>query len=183
MIIPAGVIGIGDEAFEWCDSLTNISVTAGNPYCISVGGVLYNKAETALIQFPAGLAVGVYTIPMTVKSIGAGAFGDSDLTSVMIPNSVTNIGKGAFNDCWMLPSLIIPTNIMTINDEVFEWCSSLTNVTIGSGVTKYWQQRIQLLLQPGGHNDSGSCQKHWCYGICQLRFYQCSHSQQCNQHR
>ena len=58
----------------------------------SVDGVLFNKSQTTLIQYPGGKA-GSYTIPNSVTSIGDYAFsGCTSLTSVTIPNSVTSIG-------------------------------------------------------------------------------------------
>ena len=90
--IPNSVTSIGDWAFSGCTSLTAITVDALNSVYSSVDGVLFNKSQTTLIQYPGGKA-GSYTIPNSVTSIGDGAFsGCTSLTSVTIPNSVTSIG-------------------------------------------------------------------------------------------
>ena len=58
------------------------------------------------------------TIPNSVTSIGNGAFGENQLTSVTIPNSVTSIGDYAFfrNN---LTSVTIPSSVTSIGDYAF----------------------------------------------------------------
>jgi hypothetical protein len=156
--IPNSVISIGELPFYNCPGLTNIAVNAGNASYASAGGVLFNKAMTTLIVYPAGLA-GSYAISNSVTSIGDGAFafcqgltsvtlgtnvistGDfafnycSGLTSVTIPDSVTNIGFEAFNYCVGLTSVTIGTNVISIGEYAFNECSGLMNVTIPDSVT------------------------------------------------
>jgi hypothetical protein len=89
--IPGSVI-TGDGAFYGCGSLTSITVDASNPAYSSMNGVLFDKAQETLVEFPGGLG-GSYTIPNSVTNIGYGAFQYcGSLTSVTIPNSVTSIG-------------------------------------------------------------------------------------------
>jgi hypothetical protein len=53
----------------------------------SAEGVLFNKAQSVLIEYPAGKA-GPYTIPNRVTSIGGGAFEScTGLTSITIPRA------------------------------------------------------------------------------------------------
>ena len=101
----------------------------------SVDGVLFNKSQTTLIQYPGGKA-GSYTIPNSVTSIGFAAFaGCTSLTSVTIPNSVTSIGGYAFSGCTSLTSVTIPNSVTSIGDATFSGCTSLTSVTIPNSVT------------------------------------------------
>jgi hypothetical protein len=109
-------------------------VDAGNPAYGSVAGVLLNKNQTTLIQYPGGKAGG-YTIPNSVTSVGEAAFYYCrNLSSVMLPNSVTNIGDDAFSWCTGLASVTIPDSVTGVGAGAFSWCTSLTSVTIGNSV-------------------------------------------------
>ncbi len=105
------------------------------------------------------------TIPDTVTTIGSQAFEEChSLKSIVIPKNVTTIGWQAFYKCYKLTSVTFEENTglsieigtrafsscnnsgfttlsltgrkFIINSNAFESCSNLTNVTIGSGVTK-----------------------------------------------
>jgi hypothetical protein len=135
VIIPDSVTNIGAAAFKYCSSLTAITVDAQNPAYNSMAGVLFNKDQTTLIQYPGGKA-GSYTIPSSVSCIGDDAFAYCfNLSGVTIGNAVTNIGKDAFNNCVGLISATLPDSVISIADGTFESCISLTNLTIGAGVT------------------------------------------------
>src|SRR4029453_14297274 len=63
--IPNSVTSIGVYAFSGCTSLSAITVEALNSFYSSIDGVLFNKSQTTLIQYPGGKA-GSYTIPNSV---------------------------------------------------------------------------------------------------------------------
>jgi BspA type Leucine rich repeat region (6 copies) len=73
LLIPTSVASIGSYAFYGCTSLKAITVDANNSVYSSVDGVLFNKSQTMLIQYPAGKA-GSYAIPSGVTDIGSDAF-------------------------------------------------------------------------------------------------------------
>ncbi len=155
--IPNSVTSIGDEPFTGCSKLTEINVESGNPNYISENGVLFNKAKTKLMRFPAAKS-GEYVIPNTVTSIVSCAFESckgltsvtipnsitiiegktfqySGLTSVVIPNSVKTIGGQAFSNCSSLASVTIPNSVTSISTFAFEYCSSLASVVIPNTIT------------------------------------------------
>jgi len=96
---------IEEAAFSGCSSLMAINVDDANGTLCSENGVLFNKAKTWLIQYPAGRK-GAYTIPNTVTAIGREAFYGSSLTSITIPYSVSSIGNFAFYNCRGLTEII-----------------------------------------------------------------------------
>jgi hypothetical protein len=133
--IPNSVTNIGGGAFAYCSSLTAINMETNNPAYSSVSGVLFDKSQTTLIEYPSG-KVGSYSIPNSVTSIGDDAFAYCyGLNSVTIPNSVTSIGDGAFADCYGLTSVAIPNSVTSIGAAAFAGCNSLSSVIIPDSVT------------------------------------------------
>jgi BspA type Leucine rich repeat region (6 copies) len=142
--IGNSVTSIGDYVFVECSGLTNIAVDAANPNYSSTNGVLFDKDQATLIQYPIGLTNSSYTIPNSVTSIGAYAFAFcSGLTSVSIPSSVTSIGFAAFGGCPRLTSVTIPDSITSIGDLAFS-LTSLTSVTIPDSVTNIGAEAFQF---------------------------------------
>ncbi|MDR2922914.1 MAG: leucine-rich repeat domain-containing protein [Treponema sp.] len=130
--ISASVTSIEDGAFRDNGTLTAIQVAQGNTAYSSQDGVLYNKAGTVLIQWPAKKTP--VAIPVTVTSIGDGAFAGSSLTTVTIPNSVTSIGDGAFAGN-QLTTVTIGSMVTSIGEGAF-FRNRLTAVTIPAAVTE-----------------------------------------------
>ena len=103
------------------------------------------------------------TIPVSVTSIGSGAFaycesltnvtipdpgsasydfsdvfGNAEsITSITLSNGVTGISDNAFSGCYFADNatVTIPNSVTSIGDGAFQECYGLTGVTIGSGVT------------------------------------------------
>jgi len=135
LTIPDSVTNIGTAAFAGTTGLTNISVAGDNPAFISTNGVLFDKAQKILMQYPAGLTNDVYIIPGTVRTVGVTAFfGAANLTTMSIPAGVTNIGAEGFFECYGLRSIGIPGSVVTLGEYAFESCTNLTSVSIPSSV-------------------------------------------------
>ena len=134
--IPDSVEQIGTNPFTVCSALKSISVSPEHPYFATIDGVLFRKADKALISYPAGISSSTYTIPQGITAIGDSAFYYCDsLTSVSIPDSVTSIGDNAFYFCESLTSVSIPDSVTAIGDSAFSYCDSLTSVSIPDSVT------------------------------------------------
>ncbi len=134
--IGNSVYTINPGTFNYCTSLTTIIVDEKNTYYCSDNGVLFNKAMTELIQYPAAKIDATYTIPGSVRSIYNTAFQCcSKLTSVIISESVTTVGYSAFSHCTALTSVIIGNSVTEIQFSTFYGCSKLTSVTVGNSVT------------------------------------------------
>ena len=97
-VSPAGdqVTSIGHRAFEYCSSLTSITI----PDSVTSIGDLAFYSCSSLTSI---------TIPDSVMNIGREAFRwCSSLTSVTVGNGVTRIGYSAFKECRSLTSITIP---------------------------------------------------------------------------
>jgi Leucine Rich Repeat (LRR) protein len=132
--IPASVQLINSGAFNVCTSLKSIDVDVSNAYYSSVDGVLFDKSQTILIQYPTGRP-GNYNIPGNVASIPSWAFAGAPLTSVSIPDSVTSIPNHVFAGCNFLRSVRLPVNLSDISSMAFDYCYNLTNLIIPSSVS------------------------------------------------
>jgi hypothetical protein len=128
VLVPPSVTNLTSTAFNECFNLVGINVDANNPAYSSVAGVLFNKNQTELVDFPCGQS-GSYTIPGSVTVIGDFAFPFCNLTNLIFPDSVVAIGQYAFYDCTGMTSVTLPTNLVTIGQYAFA-SSGLTNLTL-----------------------------------------------------
>lgn len=109
LTIPDSVTNISADAFGRCFNLYAINVVSSNAAYSSLGGVLFNKNQTTLIECPPGF-YGGYSIPSTVTTIGPYAFDFSGVTSFQIPASVTNIATPAFTSLFTTAITVDPAN-------------------------------------------------------------------------
>jgi hypothetical protein len=157
LTIPDSVKTIGSRAFGGCTSLTNFVVGPLNSTYSSVGGVLFDKSQATLIQFPTGKA-GSYTIPSGVTNIAVWAFlGCPGLTNVTVPNTVSQIGYGAFEFCLQLTGVYFQGNAPGLASSVFGAFQQPPDPAIiyylpgavgwdtmfGGLPTQFWQPQVQ----------------------------------------
>jgi hypothetical protein len=125
--IPAGVIGIGPDAFAFCgfnaihfsasvaeigaqpfyqcDQLEDITVDESNAVFSCQDGVLFDNNGLRLLFCPIGKG-GTRVVPGGVTDIGASAFAFySNLTRLVVAGSVTNISSQAFWQCGNLEKI------------------------------------------------------------------------------
>lgn len=161
MTIPAGVTNIGAGIFDACASLTAITVAGGNSFYSSSNGVLFDKNQLALIEYPGGQS-GSYAVPASVTSIdGEAFFACNGLTNISVSVGVTNIGPSAFELCTNLTAFVIPSNVTVIQAETFFDCTALTNVVISDSVTNiagsafYGCSKLANVVIPGSVTSIG----------------------------
>ncbi len=136
VMLPASVTNIGRVAFAICTVLTNFDVAAANTAYCSSNGIVFNKAQTLLVQYPCGRA-GSYAFPDSVADINDGAFAYcSGLPGVTIPGSVTNIGALAFGGCAGLTNVSMAYGVMSIGNQAFSSCTGLVSVIIPGSVIR-----------------------------------------------
>jgi len=172
--IPASVTRIDGAPFYSCRHLKTITVDSQNPCYSSVDGVLYDKQQTLLVQYPCAktghfripesvtnihiysmygsVGVSSITIPPSIKSLPGFAAGwgglfsaCTALTNIVIPDSVTNIGANAFNNCTRLASITLPENIVSIGSNAFRG-TALAHVAIPRNVTCVGDSAFQSCL-------------------------------------
>jgi len=145
-VIPSSVTSIGDSAFSWCSSLSEIVIPSS---VTSIGdGAFYDCYSLSEIVIPSIVSsigdsafswcssLSEIVIPSIVSSIGDSAFSwCSSLSEIVIPSSVSSIGDSAFSDCRSLSEIVIPSSVSSIGDSAFSDCRSLSEIVIPSSVT------------------------------------------------
>lgn len=130
--IPASVTYLGEGVFASCYDLTDITVENGNTVYTDVDGVVYDKALTTLVSYPAGNARTDYAVQNGVIAIGEAAFhGAWKLQAITLPESLQEIRREAFYNCASLQSMQIPDNVVQIGNYAFANNRALTGVTFG----------------------------------------------------
>lgn len=129
--LPASLVSVGGNVWEACPSLQAIHSASEIYY--SEGGVLFDRASSAILKFPPSSAKVTFTAPDTVTAVSSGAFRDaSGLTAVSLP-SVTVISDGAFYGCASLADVSIP-RAEQLGRAAFYGCAALGEISFGAGL-------------------------------------------------
>ncbi|MBR4872478.1 MAG: leucine-rich repeat protein, partial [Clostridia bacterium] len=155
--IPASVTYLGDGAFAYCSSLTDILIETGNTVYHDLNGIVYTLDNVTICAFPAGKNIDTYSLESTVRTIQSYSFaGTVYLRHVNIPEGLSIINEYAFIDCgastYTLPSTLtnimgyafcgnrnlssvqFPDALVQIAEYAFSECSSLIYVRIPDNV-------------------------------------------------
>lgn len=116
LALPAGTIGIADNAIANADNIETISLPASLKY---IGN---NAFTDSYILYSANL-------PSGLERIGDRAFsGCLALENVSFGSSLKHIGEYAFENCNLIRTIEIPYSLQTIGGHVFETCDNLDTV-------------------------------------------------------
>lgn len=114
VFVSKSVSIIEESVFDGCTSLKTFGVDERSTNYASLDGVLFNKSQTKLVQYPAG-------------KIG----------SYVIPDGITNIGNNAFFGSGSVASVTAPTSLAKIGDNAFRWCTNLMGVYFEGNAPSY----------------------------------------------
>ncbi len=131
--IPAGVSSIGPQAFTYCMGLKAIEVSEDNMDFSSYKEALYDKSQSRLVKYPAGLT-GEAELAKSLFEIGEWAFEWSALSKIDIPEGVMKIGARAFSGCMKAKEINLPETVTRIGHQAFFGCHSLKELVIPEGV-------------------------------------------------
>lgn len=137
-------------------SVYAFEVVEDNPYLYSEDGIVYTRAENALMACPVAkrdpivIPEGVTKIceeafyenraeevilPESVREIEKYAFARSELKKIVLPDGVRRIEAYAFYDCMDLEDLELPKNLRYIGEAAFLDTGILGNIEIPKNVS------------------------------------------------
>ena len=102
-----------------------------NPYDIENGVLLSTGNNLALMD-----ENGTVTVPDNVTEIGAGAFANAGLKTIIIPGTVKKIGANAFSYNTTLETVIMQEGVEEIGSSAFQNCTNLKNVELPESLIK-----------------------------------------------
>lgn len=144
IIIPDGVIDLGEIVFSRCYNLESVTLPNGIEFlknsvfsnCISLTEINIPESVTRIERYAfSNTPIENIDIPENVTVIGDGAFTSCySLKSIVIPNKVESIGQQAFQVCKSLKSVYISGSVKSIGQAAFEWCENLQDLTLSEGI-------------------------------------------------
>ena len=164
--IGDGLVNMGGGVFAGCPNLSTVNIKSSKYHCR--GGVIYNEAETTLVEMLGGCETTAYEMPSTVVRIDPYAFwgceklayvqlsaalseipsysfaGCTGLSAVSVPYSVKQIDAKAFADCRNLQYAEIPGTVTWIHPTAFDGCYQLQPVTERGSVAEEYFAGLDL---------------------------------------
>lgn len=118
IVIPDGVLSIGNAAFQCCGQLAKLEIPSS---VTNIGEYVINECER----------LGDLTINAPLPTFGYKAFASSGITNLVLGAGITNINNYAFADNRNLKSVSIPQSVRRICKRSFdENCESLKSVSV-----------------------------------------------------
>lgn len=146
--IPASVRDIADLAFA-ATNLSAINVDTANPHFRSIGGMLFTKDTSTIVECPIRKS-GDIVLPQNTRHIAPKAFTYcQSITGVTLPNGLLSIGDGAFAYANSLNNMVIPATVSIIGHNLFGSCTALTSLTLAEGNSHYYQDGMAIYSAAG----------------------------------
>ncbi len=146
--IPASVTGIEAQALA-AYGVTAINVDENNPNYRSIGGVVFSKDTSTVIQCPTGKS-GVLTLPSNTTHVALAAFAYCNaLTGITLPEGLRSIETCAFFGDHQINNIVIPASVTYIGTNPFGNCKVLNNLTIAAGNTHYYMDGMAIYSMGG----------------------------------
>ena len=121
IIIPEGVIELGDAVFEQCPNLEEVVL----PSTLCVLGKAFTNC----------FALERVVIPEGIETISGTVFYSCDiLKEVVLPSTLRRV-DGLFSGCPMIETVVLPEGLESIGGAIFSNCDSVKSLEIPASVT------------------------------------------------
>ncbi len=121
-----------DDVFIGCGTPQGLNVTIGADVKRISSTMFYppnNELHYGLMYYSSVASV-VFADGSVCESIGAKAFRETDIGSIVLPDSITTIEEYAFADCRALTDIHMPKSLNSIGDFAFQDCSKLPEMDL-----------------------------------------------------
>ncbi len=125
VVIPASVRLIGEEAFSGCTGLESLTISTES--VVMGWGIFYNCTNLSYVNLPEGMEI-------TGDAMFAGC---ENLSNVDLPTTLKTIGSNTFCACKKLSSISLPEKLQTISFRAFASCERLTMISIPDSVINF----------------------------------------------
>lgn len=116
--LPDTIRAIGDDAFANCTALESINL---NDSIVKIGWSAFSACEN----------LKSILIPSSLKVLEQNVFFKcSSLEEITIPEGVTTIERSAFKSCTGIKSVVVPESVTDIQDWAFLNCTALCHITL-----------------------------------------------------
>ena len=193
------VTSIGDSAFAYCTTLTNVTIpnsisNIGNSAFSGCPGLTSVTIPTSVTNIgdyvfescPSLAVITVDALNLFYSSVDGVLFNKSQTRLVQcpggkagshaIPDSVIHLDPYAFSGCSSLSSVTIGNRVTCVGAWAFKSCTVLTNITIPDSVTgieegAFWScAGLTSVTIPGSVTSIGSCAFSFCGGLTGVYF-------------
>ena len=183
--LGSGITSIGQYAFQYCYSLTSITMPStvtsienyyAFSYCTSLLSVTIPSNVTSIgsYAFQYCYSLTSISIPSGVTSFDTYVFQYCPaLASITIPSGVTSMGSYEFAYCYSLSKITLPSRLSAIGNNMFYTCPALASITIPSNVTNIGNSSFQYCYRftsitiPSSVTKIGTSAFSNCYGIAE----------------
>lgn len=136
--IPKSLEYLGCDAFH--GSRFKTAILPDDCYLCPHGGQFYNNWELTEVHLPDNLefvpesvvqcciSLTEVNVPEKAVVIGEFAFDQTKIEEIEIPESVVAIKQDAFQSCHELHTIVLPSSLYELGDNVFNLCSSLQSL-------------------------------------------------------
>ncbi|MBR6391760.1 MAG: leucine-rich repeat protein [Eubacterium sp.] len=113
----------------FCSSVKKFVVNSKNKYFKTSNGILYNKKGTKLVAYPARKSGKTFTVPKKVKTIGIGAFSNTENLLTVKTNKTSTVSTRAFMYS-SVKTVILGSAVKTASGDAFCEGTSISEIKV-----------------------------------------------------
>ena len=172
IMLGKGLRKIGTNPFLNCRSLSIIGLSADNINYVVSDGLLYSADYKRLISCADKQSTGCCAINTETELMDEGAFGFSQLSTVILPGSLSVIKENTFLCCRNLSTVQLSEGIESIEEGAFSMCDNLREITIPHSVSSIdpsaFSNHITLIVYNGTYGQQFSINQAMNYHVIDM---------------